>query len=198
MENKGIMNQLPEGVYKSISINDILELREERARENNKYYLPTTEDLVHGLEYEEKAWKHFNEENVEIPSYSTYIFRSEEYYKQKTIDLLKPFNSDGGSDYIHFLSKMSEGNLRVKYLDAQDIESFQIPLDEWFVSKHKYGGTYKITVYGLEWNPKITIKMKDFIRDGSGNFEETTKVYRLNIKNKSEFGKLLKQSNIIE
>lgn len=43
----------------------------------------------------------------------------------------------------------------------------------------------------------MTIKTKDFIRDGSGNYVETIKVYRLNIKNKTEFGKLLKQSNIL-
>lgn len=139
----------------------------------NNYYIPLIEEFAFGLEYEYLE-RHTERENFYEPQTIT---------KYSSIDL--------------FDSEIKSGLIRVKYLDKEDIESFQIPLDEWFTSKHKYQGVYKVEAQGLQVNPRITIKAKDFIRDGSGNYVETIKVYRLNIKNKTEFGKLLKQSNIL-
>lgn len=85
---------------------------------------------------------------------------------------------------------------RVKYLDKENIESLGIITNEWFINKGRYGGTYKLQVSSFVFAPKITIKIKDFIRNGIGDYEEFTIIHRLPIKNKSELIRLLNQLGI--
>lgn len=165
----------------------------------NKYYPATFDDCIHLMEYEMCNWfyKGVNGED---------IFTWKDNPERETYPIWTPLilNLEDNTTFVdhrtsfnRFCFHVGNSTARVKYLDKEDIESFQIPLDEWFTSKHKYQGVYRVEAQGLQINPRVTIKTKDFIRDGSGNYVETIKVYRLNIKNKTEFGKILKQSNIL-
>lgn len=142
-----------------------------------KYYTPTIDEFHVGFEYQLR-----NELGKD--EWSTYTF------DDKFLQLYYPKNFDT------IESEIRDNNIRVKYLDREDIESLGFPINEWFINEHKYGGTYKITFRDVYTNPRISIHMKSFIRDGSGNYEVVDIVNDICIKNKSELKKLMKQLNI--
>jgi len=84
--------------------------------------------------------------------------------------------------------------VRVKYLDKEDIESLGFKIDEW-VNIENFGD---VMISYSELLHRIRIKTKDFYRDNSGRYDDLYLIYRLEVKNKSELIKLLKQLGINE
>lgn len=140
----------------------------------NKYYTPSLEEFHIGFEYEEDD--------------SEWSKRTFESYQD-----LEILNDD-----------IIEGNIRVKKLDREDIESFgwsYIPTKS--IGKDSYEGLFSNSTRGKmlfehDWlNNKITIKTPNYIRDASGRFDGyIIYVNCLIIKNKSELARLLKQLGI--
>ncbi len=147
--------------------------------EKEKYYTPSIEEFHVGFEYEYS-------DNIE---YSNWI--------KHTINNLP--------DYIDCVEDIKYELIRVKYLDREDIESFGFEsiVTKSIGKKHYTMSGEKSTRGNLllehDWlNDKITIKTPNYIRDASGRFDGyIVYVYRLIIKNKSEFSRLLKQLSII-
>ena len=138
-------------------------------KDKDKYYLPEIEEFHPGFEYEVK----WNEEKI-IP----YTFPN---YPRVGIDW-GPMR-----DRIAIIENLlsSKDNVRVKYLDGEDIESlgFVFKGGDTHLTYH-YGG-YAIT--HTPSNNKINI----YYYDGSEFVNAIT------IKNKSELKKLLKMLNIL-
>lgn len=162
--------------------------------ENNKYYTPTIEEFHVGFEFEKYDDRTATyKENNYIPT---------NWHKFK-YDLQSIRLSQLGT---HLYSK----TIRVKYLDKEDIESLgwkhELRKGSKFEKVYHLGeDIYTIVQNGLHIlvvKPlcnKITIKHPNFIRDGSGNFDGyITEVYEVEIKNKSELKRLMKQLGINE
>jgi hypothetical protein len=140
----------------------------------NKFYVPTIKEFHVGFEYD------------------VYTTGTDTEYVKKIFTL-----TEVGFIQNVYDQNLQEGWFRVKYLDKEDIESLGFPIDEYFINKSIYGGTYKIEINTIGIVPKIIIKMKNHLRDGSGNFEELIIINRLSVKNKSELKKLLTQLEIL-
>lgn len=145
----------------------------EELEQGNKYYTPTIDEFYVGFEYEFKTLKGWE---------------------------LRIFNSDDGGYYNNVCETkegISDGNIRVKYLDKEDIESFGFEyLDDGKDVK-------KYTCY-----IKGEFVLYDYNYYGDDN-SEGIRIFKSNpkysdptfvgvIKNKSELKKLLNQLNIIE
>lgn len=154
-----------------------------------KYYTPTIEEFHVGFEYQ-----------------SLQDGRSPEMDASWSKEVIE--TSADLEEFLNYYNHDHIDDLRVKYLDKEDIESLgwiQEPIDSKFKSMYHLeapiykiinNGTFLLTTKLL--TNKIIIKSPNFIRDGSGNFKDyITKAYELEIKNKSELSKLMKQLNII-
>lgn len=151
----------------------------------NKYYTPEIEEFYSGFEYEHLerngTWKKVDE------------FSNEYDYED--------------NPHYEVIKDIEKNKIRVKYLDKEDIESLSWIKEE---KDSKFNKIYHLEtpIYKLVTNGtfllvvkpfcnKITIKIPNFIRDGSGNFDGyITKVYEICIKNKSELKKLMIQLGI--
>jgi ribosomal protein S13 len=128
----------------------------------DKYYTPELNEFHIGFEYE---YEDINESGSTTSWYKTIVKENECYI----IDQHLKYSDDL--------------NLRVKYLDKEDIESLG-----WKLKNDLY---IKDDLTLQVHKNSITIKYYD-----NFNNEWRTKVEQINIKNKSEFIKLLKQLQI--
>jgi len=142
----------------------------------DKYYTPSIEEFHIGFIFEGYNTTSNYPNNDEWVEFKLELGLSEQWNRIE--------------DYIN------NNQIRIKYLDNEDIKDLGYLIDEWFISKGRYGGTYKIKLSDIGFGKKISIYTKDFVRDGSGNYEELCIIYRLSIKNKSELKVLLKQLGI--
>jgi len=95
-------------------------------------------------------------------------------------------------------SYLNKGLIRVSELSQFDIKSKGWKFEGDAMIRRTRDIFYKDR-YMLEYNylsRKLTIKEKAFIRDGSGNYDWYTIFYRGEIKNISEFEKVVKQLGI--
>lgn len=138
----------------------------------SKYYIPLIEDFYVGFEFEQQVLGLTNTTCLDRGKWNTCIYR--------------------GNDIRVIKSFIESENIRVKFLDKTDIESFG------FVEKYEYNGD--------------TIKYNSFVKDGYWlqyfnttlsikhmNKEDTGKSYFIfigTIKNKSELKVLLTQLGI--
>jgi len=139
-------------------------------KETLGYYTPELEEFHMGFEYE-----------MYIPG-TNFLYSKEVFRPLLVNGVVNTF--DRG---------LQKGWLRVKCFDKDDVTNLGYPLDEWFPGKGKYGGTYMIHVTP---SMRITVSIKDIMRNGSGDFKKLDIIYRLKLKNKSELKKLLKQLGI--
>lgn len=124
--------------------------------ESNKYYIPTIEEFYVGFEYEIK-----NAFWDKIISTKNIFYESLEYH-------------------------LNNGNIRVKYLDQEDIESLG------FIKHKTIDNYWKLNNIVLRIkNFKISIYVYD-------DYTVDKLIFEGIIKNKSELIKLLKQLNINE
>jgi hypothetical protein len=149
--------------------------------EENKYYTPEIEELHIGFEYE--ILDLASTEYGKSPEKA--IWNKEEL---KTSDLYSSYKQDS---YIETLaSYLKSENLRVKYLDREDIESLGWEHDEYAYDK---SDPYSLIIFDKEGiklhydveDHTVTIHRKDdyMIRD-------------IIIKNKSELKKVLKMIGV--
>jgi len=144
----------------------------------NKYYTPKIEEFCVGFEYEvnglEGIWDNGKEERKWVHT---------------SID-----------DNIHQLFaetkrlKEEPQNIRVKYLDKEDIESLG-----WECIKQHPGTTnfyFERNEYSLDFDPEFGDKWNLRIYDGK-DYENEFNYFSGIIKNKSELEKLMKQLNIL-
>ena len=133
------------------------------------YYTPEIEEFHLGFEYE---WKELEDT---------------EWKKEKSPIKI---SADGYEEQKY--------GVRVKYLDKEDIKSLEFKTDmERGLSIDAVVG-YKLH-YILEYNTtskKLIIKIKNMLRDGSGNYVGYVNYFNGYIKNKSELKKILKQIGI--
>lgn len=139
----------------------------------NKFYTPSIEEFHVGFEYEELygTW-------TDKPYWKKVIWTKDDFYNDHHCYMLT--------------DAYEQGNLRVKYLDREDIESlgFKVPNEgaRWQFEN----GVYKLYVtpyiYTGDVAPNDRITIKDG-RDDHGYFDGI-------IKNKSELKRLLKQLGI--
>jgi hypothetical protein len=141
----------------------------------NKYYTPSIEEFHVGFEYE------YSDLNHNLQGYGWF---KTEY----VID-----------DTLLGMIEVGMNNYRVKYLDKEDIESLGFKLD-LEAGKHSEGLWFKSTIkdildgeddYLVFYPKNNTITIGSFIA-----YEEQMLVSDINIKNKSELKRLLKQLGI--
>lgn len=145
----------------------------------NKYYTPTIEEFHVGFEYAHVNSK--NESGWEILSFC---------------DLFE----DPDWNELYFVNEaIKRGNVRVKYLDREDIESLGFEIDfaegnfiDFDLNRtgytNSYSGTYNVKTheFNIEWSGYSDAH---FVEDEHPGFRGT-------IKNKSELKVLLKQLGI--
>ena len=153
----------------------------------NKYYLPKIEEFHIGFEYEVRQQE---------MQYGECVYGNE----WETIEC-------EGNMFLQYID-ISSGNIRVKYLDRSDIESFGFKFDATrskvdgnFVGSYeneKYYLDYSPYSYSGEFNSSVhlrVMKIKDIpITSYQSNYQF---IYDGIIKNKSELKKLLIQLEII-
>jgi len=151
----------------------------------NKYYTPEIEEFFHGFEYE--VWEnsaYTNESWIK----KIFQFRDNNYIYKDTSFIIAEFEQRGD-------------DIRVKYLDQEDIESLGFTDKPTAVNQKfsyykflKENQVCQITVY---WDMNRT-ERENLIRIFRGTLHHYpyTEIFRGNIKNKSELKKLLKQLNI--
>ncbi len=133
----------------------------------SKYYTPELEEFHVGFEYYHATFK-----DQELSKYIV----------------------DDSYDFSTLKEEIIGEVVRVKYLDRKDIESLWGKINEWVIPKS--GGSYRLILHtrlNLPFERTITIEMKNHVRDGSGDYTVLPVLYRIKVKNKSEFRKLLKQ-----
>lgn len=146
----------------------------------DKYYVPTIEELCVGFEYEEDNYG--NDKWTKKSIKTTNI-------TQACKDLVDDIKSSDDGSYT----------FRVKYLDRKDIEEcgFDVSSDYGAGIDFKFGNKYKLTKVkgaGLTYSKnEIRIFENNSILEESYN----SRLFIGDIKNKSELKKLLKQLNII-
>lgn len=139
-----------------------------------EYYVPSLEEFHLGFEYEE------DDNNTDN-------------WESEVVD--KGLDLEFIDDLIH------EGNIRVKYLDLEDIQSFGFKYDvnnsdfqeDWFINESKFEslGIQYLLFYNYEDN---LLRIERIVDCGTGNEDYLFYGY---IKNKSELKRLLKQLKIV-
>ena len=136
----------------------------------SKYYTPTTEELHVGFEYEAKC----------------------PITKEWT-----DFEIDLSFGSLWFASA---NNIRVKYLDREDIESlgFSNKKHEEIPSEFKYYLIIKDNVFCISTYWHMTRERENLVRIYKGKLHKYpyTEIFRGDVKNKSELKRLLKQLGI--
>lgn len=145
--------------------------------EENKYYTPSIEEFYVGFEYEELDWDEFSREFGEN---STHSFKEREWLEYLNLKAMAK----------HLETHPNE--IRVKYLDKEDIESFE------FKSCGQLGIPYGIGDGYL--TPDEEFCMIDHKKDNWYTISKKNKpniytnVFAGKIKNKSELAKILKMT----
>ena len=169
---------------------------------SDKYYAPSIEEFHVGFEYEAIKLKEFELKNIPVgTSLQTYIEMNDlvdEWVKltwSKTCSPENSFNVLRDSNGVTNISVPE--SVRVKYLDKEDIESLGFVRDmERGITKGSkvyYKGNYIL----LHDNNGVSIYVVDSAKDKRMMYyTRSNEVYMLNIKNKSELKRLLKQLDI--
>jgi len=154
----------------------------------NKYYTPTIEDFCFGFEYQ-------------IKCYET------DAYLKKWVDFNNIINLEEKDNSFYkslseFKFQLNNGNIRVKHLDREDIESlgFQFTNVIELINDSFVEGFEKDNVVVYELNGKWIIyieKEYDESNKITGNWADDV-LFKGIIKNKSEFKKLMVQLGIIK
>ena len=165
----------------------------------DKYYVPKIEEFHAGFEFELQEYTH------EEPTGG---------WHEAMFGRLLIHNEGGmySTDLKDVVRWIKDDDVRVKYLDRQDIESlgWNILEDESpfknlveISTKKEYeilckGTNGRLIMEHDFFSHKITIKHPNFIRDGSGRFDGYyNRLYRVSCKNKSELKRLMNMLNII-
>ena len=144
----------------------------------NKYYIPEIEEFYVGFEYERF-----------VPKSNT---TEEECWNKLSMSV--NYLSLNDIDY-----EIIEKEIRVKYLDQEDIENLGWTIDE--VHKDKEQKLYfkdNIVLYYRYKTKKLGVFTKNFLKNDyySKYNKDPHSIHSITIKNKSEFKKLLKQLQI--
>lgn len=155
----------------------------------NKYYTPTIEEFYVGFEFEylkNNKWKTSNNFVEELTEWDIEATSTVEY-------------------------KIEDNEVRVKYLDRQDIESLNWIYETtngirtWYsLDLDHLSGVqdyFKYKCYGAILNHDTEMKLVHIYFDFEGgmnlnNYNEHNSMVELNVKNKSELIKVMKQLNI--
>lgn len=164
----------------------------------NKYYTPTIEEFCVGFEYEYKEKKVWKKDELDISGMTSGDCGAD-HYVENDIDFI--------------LDKLKSNDIRVKYLDREDIESFGFKFNEEKTKQESGYITYTKTV--KKWNftrvthlhhrqgDSVYKSMVAIHEDGDNSFGIIYKfidVYypKIEIKNKTELKKYLNQTNLLE
>lgn len=158
----------------------------------NKYYTPEIEEFHVGFEYE---IKHLDGTKTTLsgnPEKDKPVFKKD--YKKEIYTI---------EDWFNIWQGLENNNVRVKYLDKEDIESLGFKLIKigdpfstkaliFKIQKEEGFNTGKEIIIIKYSNTLLTMTIRNY---GSYANEECS--IQINIKNKSELRKLLKQLNIL-
>jgi len=147
-----------------------------------KYYIPSLEEFHVGFEFE------YRDEHYE----GRELFQRAKIESDCVLRLIDDKSEDNYCEYDHFLSNIKydieHGDIRVKYLDKEDIENFGFKESHFSNINNAF---YKKDFYTLNQNNcKIIISFND-----NGN---NIVLFNGIIKNKSELKRLLTQLQIIK
>ncbi len=154
----------------------------------DKYYTPTKEEFHVGFEYE--------------------VFQKGEEYNPNFMYLMAPDTEDKWVKFTfpdpflgYNLDRMFKTyNMRVKHFDKDDIEELGFEFEGGKLIKD-VKDSFRYKGYILDYNyliNRLIVKIPNYIRDGSGNFDGFMILFNGYIKNKSELKRLLKQLNILD
>lgn len=168
----------------------------------NKYYTPSIEEFHAGFEYE---YKSFVSKAIAKNKYLNNTFTQ---WMKKTFTAGSNDVMGSEIDDIDFL--ISKSNIRVKYLDKEDIEECGWKRDTNMDSgehpslydQHGYSSAYSIdkqdtdlnTVWQLYHFPDNYVVIERAINGGTGRYDV---LFVGVVKNKSEFKRILKQIGIL-
>lgn len=149
--------------------------------EESKYYTPTIEEFYVGFEYEE----YYRTLNSVTGAWNN-------TWNPRVYELGLYMNYENESEIPEYLSK---GEIRVKYLDIEDIESFGLRYNE----VHNYWYTFIGQAESIElyYDPSYH-KVKIIYEDQTDEYSKRSFKFHGVIKNKSELKKLLQQLNIVK
>lgn len=160
----------------------------------NKYYIPKVEEFYVGFKYEIKDWDGFTPDGNSHKSFHKAIFEG----------MLDGQNGTYKISFDRLSELIKEEEVRVKYLDKEDIESLGWKLIKEYKSPYTKYTLYNFhiniergfntgTHYYLNLldNNKIQIEIRTY-----GSYDTFNNKMEFNIKNKSELIKLMKQLGI--
>jgi hypothetical protein len=146
-----------------------------KSKEENKYYTPSIEEFHVGFEFEVNYGAGTDSEDWEKESLNK-------------------------SPQVVTLPYMRLENIRVKYLDREDIESLGYKLTEEFPDAYHLKDALVFKGKGLiVFHPimnRLLFKYPNYIRDASGNYNGFQTMFSGTIKNKSELKQVLKQIGV--
>lgn len=153
----------------------------------NKYYTPGIEEFHVGFEYEEKGYSRKGE-------WTTLVLDS---YDMKTRDSGAPGECAFPNTWDNIEEDIETGNIRVKHLDREDIESLR-----WVFVLEANQNLYAYKKEGYRLS--FLRNLKSFIihkTDGKGYIYKNKEmigcpIFIGNIKNKSELKRLMQQLNV--
>lgn len=149
---------------------------------DTKYYTPEIEEINVGFEYE---WRERNTNDIWTPSKYSIGF-----------DLFDCGSGEVPASYVFNNMNDVENpiEIRVKYLDQQDIEELGWKLIVW----HKNSGFFSYDKYTLEYsdNSIDNTILKNSLHITQNDEGSNIVLFQGYIKNKSELKKLMKQLNI--
>ena len=146
----------------------------------NKYYTPIIEEFYIGFE-------------CEIKNSSGKVFDWEQF-KIIGVDDAEISNNQMDWSFYDSARAINEGQIRVKYLDSSDVESFG-----WKQSKlpwQFHNDNSEFYFFIPEGSTNFEILGKDIICISSKRYDDT--IFRGKIKNKSELQQILKMIGVIE
>lgn len=152
--------------------------------ENSKYYTPNLEEFYIGFEY---LWRVIDKDNKET-------------YLNKTINKWTFYCEHGDTTEFERIEYNLNRNIKVKYLDKEDIESLGWKkCNEWYYKININVDISNPNTYTLngefastnEWSMFLEDKNQLIILDCNGDY-----LFKGIVKNKSELIKLLKQLRI--
>jgi len=150
---------------------------------DNKFYVPNISEFHVGFEYEYKKW---------IDSNSSFEWA-------KSGEIRKPYEINW-VDSIMKDPKMDGSQIRVKYLDKEDIESLGFTEDEWSSGSDFIFNNNRFVLFYYPINKRLIIKDTNrsfgYIDIYGKDCYSSYNLFDGTIKNKSELKVLLKQLGI--
>lgn len=166
----------------------------------NRYYIPELEEFHVGFEFEFKDWWTdvgvVDKEGKKGSEYQKHILTPWDFYSTEYKE--KQIGAFFGTDYEHIFDRIQKyinnEDIRVKYLDQEDIESLgweKIREDTFEMKLPEYRGMLDVLVHLL-----LSSTLLICVGESESPFSDWRTLFTGTVKNKSELKKIMKMLGI--